>query len=70
MPQDRTTSQQGGWQMPAAGGWRDRLPSELGMGQWLHLPVFLFGRPFQLHTQEGTLTTMSEFLVADYKQQL
>lgn len=60
MLQDRTTSQQGGCQMPTAGDWRDRLHK--GHSPELHLNwawgngyTFLFGRPFQLQTQEGTL---------------
>lgn len=67
--QDRTTSQQGGWQMPAS-WWLARRASHLdwAWGNGYTFLIFLFGRLST--TQEGTLTTMSEFLVADYKQQL
>lgn len=41
---------------------RPRAPSELGVGQWSHLPVFLFGRPFQLATHPRGHTCRGEFL--------
>lgn len=47
-------SQRGGRQMPPAGGLRvwPRATSEMGTGQWLRLPVFLFERPFQIQAQD------------------